>query len=68
MQELGACFGETIRNDILHKVQASPFFALLFDEATDVVVINELIIYTRYLDSDRKVCTSFLGIIEIQDG
>ena len=68
MQELISYFGEMIRNSILHQVRASPFFALLIDETTDVAVINELIIYARYLGSDRKVHTSFLGIIEIPDG
>lgn len=52
----------------MHQVRASLFFALLVDETTDVAVINELIVYARYLGSDRKVYTSFLGLIEIPDG
>ena len=38
------------------------------DETTDVAVVKEVIIYARYLGRDRKVCTSFLGMMEVSDG
>ena len=54
MQELISCFGEMIRNSILYQVRASPFFALLIDETTDVAVINELIIMLNTLVVTEK--------------
>lgn len=38
------------------------------DETTDVAVVKEVIIYARYLGSDRKVCTSFIGMMEVSIG
>ena len=38
------------------------------DETTDVAVVKEVIIYARYLNSNRGVCTAFIGLMEVSDG
>ena len=60
--------GEVISLNIFDNLRASPFFALMCDETTDVAVVKEVIIYARYLGSDRKVCTSFISMMEVVDG
>ena len=45
--------GEVISLNIFDNLRASPLFALMCDETTDVTVIKEIIIYARYLGSDR---------------
>ena len=44
-----------------------PFFSLCVDETTDVSVTKQLIVYGRYF-CNGDVETSFLGILELQNG
>ena len=70
LQEAMTSLGEVISLNIFDNLRASPHSALMCDETTDVAVIKEVIIYmyARYLGSDRKVCTSFIGMMEVADG
>ena len=68
MQEAITSLGEVISISIFDKVRSSPFFALMCDETTDIAILKEVIIYARYLNADRKVCTSFVGMIAVTDG
>lgn len=44
-------------------------FSLMIDETTDVAVLNEMVIYTRYLlPGSNKVTTTFLKICELFNG
>ena len=38
------------------------------DETTDVSVIKEVIVYARYLNSNREIQTAFIGMVEVKDG
>lgn len=38
------------------------------DETTDVTVVKEVIVYAHFLGKDRKVCTDFVGMMEVTDG
>ena len=42
-------------------------FSLMIDETTDVAVLNEMVIYARYIENG-KVSTSFLKICELFNG
>ena len=68
LQEAMTSLGEVISKIIFDDLRASPFFALICDDTTDVATVKEVIIYARYLGRDRKVCTSFIGMIEVADG
>ena len=68
MQEAMTSLGEVIRQKVFNDIRASPFFALMCDETTDVAVVKQVIIYARYLGCVRKVCTSFIGMMEVSDG
>lgn len=68
MQEAVLSLGAVIRKGIFEDLRSSPFFSILCDETTDVAVKKELIVYARYLDKDRKVRTSFTGMLEVPDG
>ena len=67
LQEAMTSLGEVISLNIFDNLRASPFFALMCDETTDVAVVKEVIIYARFLGSDR-MCTSFIGTMEVADG
>ena len=68
MQEAVSSLGVVIRNKIFDDIRSSPFFSLLCDETTDVAVKKELIVYARYLNSDRQICTSFISLLEVPNG
>lgn len=61
------CFSASVvKCRIVADVQASPYFALLLDETTDVAVMKQLIIYIKYsLTSAEKIGTSFLAIEDV---
>ena len=68
IQEAVSSLGVVIRKKIFDDLRSSPFFSLLCDETTDVAVKKELIVYARYLSSDRHIRTSFIGLLEVPDG
>jgi hypothetical protein len=67
MQEIVKALGETILESTLQNIQLSPAFSLLIDETTDVSIKKQLIVYCKYL-CNGEAKTSFLGILELQDG
>ena len=46
----------------------SPFYSLMVDETTDISVVKEMVLYARFLGDGGSVVTSFLKIIELNDG
>ena len=68
MREAIVSLGEVVSKSIFNSLRASPFFALMCDETTNIAVVKEVIIYAHYLGSDRNVCTSFVGMMEGSDG
>ena len=67
MQEIVLAMGETVQESLKEEIQASPVFALLVDETTDVSILKQMIINGRYL-LDGEVRSRFLGIVELPDG
>ena len=67
MQEIVLALGETVQESLKEEIQASPAFALLVDETTDVSILKQLIINGRYL-VEGEVHSRFLGIVELPDG
>ena len=53
---------------ICEQLKASPFFALIVDETTNIAVVKDVVVYARYLDQKRKVRTSFIAKKEAVDG
>ena len=51
----------------LQNALSSDYFSLLIDETTDIAVINEMVIYARYM-YNGSVATTFLKICELFDG
>ncbi|XP_070538588.1 E3 SUMO-protein ligase KIAA1586-like [Ptychodera flava] len=60
--------GQVIREEILEKVKQSNFVSLLIDETTDISIMKQLIIYSKYLLKSGESKVSFLGIEEVCDG
>ena len=52
VQEAVMSLGSTISRKCFDLLRASLYFALMCNETTDIAVIKEVIIYTRYFDSD----------------
>ncbi len=52
----------------LKQLLASPVFSILIDETTDVSVINEMVIYSRFITSEGEIRTVFLKIVELPNG
>ena len=51
----------------LQGVLSSACFSVMIDETTDVAVLNEMVIYARYVENG-KVVTNFLKICELFNG
>lgn len=49
VQDLVEVLGKVVHDDILKELQDSPFFSILADETTDIAVIEQLILYARYI-------------------
>ena len=69
LQEAMTLLGEVISKSIFDDFRTSPFFALICDETTDVGIYSEGGYHLHLVPwpCDRKVCTSFIGIIEVAD-
>ena len=67
MQEIVLALAETVIEPIKEDLQASPVFAFLIDETTDVSVTKQIIIYCRFL-TNGEVSTRFLGIVTLFHG
>ena len=59
--------GTQIEKKQLKDVVSSAFYSLMIDETTDVSVLNEMVIYGRYVQNG-KVATTFLKICELCNG
>lgn len=65
MQEVVEVLGKVVQDEILHELKKSPFFAIVADETTDIAVLEQLILYARYINDTGIVKCSFLGTFEI---
>ena len=59
---------DCVQENIRQQVQASPVFGLLCDKSTDTANLKQLIIFIRFLIKRSSPCTSFLEVVNIQDG
>ena len=64
MQDIVEVLAKVVQDEILKEVKASPFFAILADEKTDIAVLEQLIWYVRYISGKGTIECSFLGTIE----
>ena len=67
MQEVVEALGKVVHDDVLKEVKASPFFAILADETTDIAVLEQLILYVRYVSDKGIIKCSFLGTFELSN-
>lgn len=65
--EIQNIIAESLKKEIIDKINASKFFAVLIDESTDITVSKRLSVCVRYCYAGSPQ-TSFLGNIELQDG
>ena len=56
-----------IEKEQLQDVLSSKFYSLMIDESTDVAVVNEMVVYARYI-KNGKVTTTFMNICELFNG
>ena len=54
--------------EILTELKQSRCLALMFDETTDCSVTGQLIIHTRYLDTQGKLRIKYLKVLDSLDG
>ena len=67
MQEVVEALGKVVHDDILKEVKASPFFAILADETTDIAFLEQLILYVRCVSDKGIIKCSFLGTFELSN-
>ena len=64
VKEMLECISEVIENDILDNIRKSEGYSIMFDETTDVSVIEQLVIHSRYIDQNGDVQVKFLKILD----
>ena len=67
-EEFLKVLGNQISQAQLEDLLKSPFYSIMIDESTDMSVINEMVVYARYIDSSALVKTAFLKIVELRNG
>ncbi|XP_060580037.1 zinc finger protein 862-like [Ruditapes philippinarum] len=67
IQEAVLTMGQCLRDNLLEKVRASPWYTIMVDETTDVAVLSEMIVYIRFL-KDGCSQTEYLSIVPLKDG
>ncbi|KAL5021839.1 hypothetical protein ScPMuIL_000994 [Solemya velum] len=67
MQEMVWCLGETVKELIVEKLRSARYFSVLIDETTDVFILKQLIIYTKFVDGTKRD-TVFLTLEDLFDG
>jgi hypothetical protein len=65
--QLSAALSDTIEENIVSELQASPFYALIADETTDVANKKDLIVYAIYLKDGLPV-TRYLRVCYLRNG
>ena len=60
------CLSSVIESEKLDNLTCSPFFSLMTDESTDISVLKQLVIVTKYILPSGKM--SFLHIGDVADG
>lgn len=68
VQELLSILAQQIEDDQLAALSNSQFHGLMIDESTDISVVNQLVLYGRYVNETGEPCTSFLKIVDLFDG
>lgn len=68
IQEFLKVMAGQLEQQMFCSLQSSTFFSLLIDESTDIAVVNELVMYARFLIPDATVGTAFLTIAELPNG
>ena len=68
IQEFLQVVGHYLEQQQLQDLFASPFFSLMIDESTDIAVLNEMVIYARYITPNADVKTVFMKIVPLFNG
>ena len=64
IQEMLYIMSDLVENQILDDLKKSNFFALMFDETTDCSIVEQLVIRTRFVDSDGNLKVKFLKMLD----
>ena len=57
-----------LEEQFLREVQASPYYSIIIDEATDISVTNQLGLCIQYLGEGGNICVKYLKLMELSKG
>ena len=60
--------GASLEEQFLHEVQASPYYSIIIDEATDISVTKQLWLCLRYLGEGGDICVKYLKLMALSKG
>ena len=68
--EMLAAIGKSLEEELLDEIARSPYFSIVFDEATDISVSKQLGISVQYINVDNNTCieVKFLKLVELSNG
>ena len=68
MAEMVEAIGVSLEEQFLREVQASPYYSIIIDEATDISVTKQLGLCIQYLGEGGKTCVKYLKLLELSKG
>ena len=69
--EMLAAIGKSLEEELLNEVAKSPYFSIVFDEATDISTNKQLGISVQYINVNNTKCNievKFLKLLELSKG
>ena len=69
--EMLAAIGKSLEEELLNEVAKSPYFSIVFDEATDISTSKQLGISVQYINVNNTKCNievKFLKLLELSKG
>ena len=68
VQDMLYCISDVVESDIILELQQSQHFSIIFDETTDVSIIEQMVIHSRYLDDKGQLQVRYLKVLDALDG
>ena len=68
MAEMVEAIGVSLEEQLLHDVQASPYYSIIIDEAIYISVTKQLGLRIQYLGEGGETCVKYLKLMELSKG
>ena len=68
VQDMLYCISDVVESDIILELKQSQHFSIMFDETTDVSIIEKMVIPSCYLEDKGQLQVRYLKVLDALDG